>query len=43
MIWKVGKTPEAKALISPASVAFIASFVDQFDWRRPIEGRTLHV
>jgi hypothetical protein len=43
LIWKISKTPEAETLVSPASIAFIASLVDQYDGCRPIEGRVLHV
>jgi len=40
---EVRDVPETKALVAPASIAFIASLIDQLDRRGPAKRRTLHV
>jgi hypothetical protein len=43
MIWNISKTPEAKTLVAPTALTFLASLVDQFGWNGPTKGGKLQI
>jgi hypothetical protein len=43
MIRNISKTPEAKTLVAPTALTFLASLVDQFGWNGPTKGGKLQI